>query len=45
MNDPSGILLIEDNPNDVELILAQRSEDQLVDDVFVTRDGEEVRER
>src|SRR5215216_2618109 len=34
MNDPSGILLVEDNPNDVELILAALSENQLVDEVL-----------
>ena len=42
MDDPSGILLVEDNPNDVELILAALSENQLVDEVFVARDGAEA---
>ena len=42
MDDPSEILLVEDNPNDIELILAALSENQLVDEVFVARDGEEA---
>jgi CheY-like chemotaxis protein len=42
MDDPSEILLVEDNPNDVELILAALSENQIVDEVFVARDGEEA---
>jgi CheY-like chemotaxis protein len=42
MDDPTEILLVEDNPNDVELILAALSENQIADDVFVARDGEEA---
>lgn len=42
MDDPGEILLVEDNPNDVELILAALSENQLVNEVFVARDGEEA---
>jgi CheY-like chemotaxis protein len=42
MDDPSEILLVEDNPNDVELILAALSENQIGDEVFVARDGEEA---
>jgi CheY-like chemotaxis protein len=42
MDDHSEILLVEDNPNDVELILAALSENQLVGEVFVARDGEEA---
>jgi CheY-like chemotaxis protein len=41
MDDPTEILLVEDNPNDVELILAALSENQMADEVFVARDGEE----
>jgi CheY-like chemotaxis protein len=42
MSDRGGILLVEDNPNDIELILAALSESRLVDEVFVTRDGEQA---
>jgi CheY-like chemotaxis protein len=42
MDDPTEILLVEDNPNDVELILAALSENQIADEVFVARDGEEA---
>jgi CheY-like chemotaxis protein len=42
MDDPTEILLVEDNPNDVELILAALSENRLADEVFVVRDGEEA---
>ena len=42
MDDPSKILLVDDNPNDVELILAALSEYQLVDDVFGAHEGEEA---
>jgi CheY-like chemotaxis protein len=42
MDDPIEILLVEDNPNDVELILAALSENQIADEVFVARDGEEA---
>lgn len=42
MDDPSVILLVEDNPNDVELTLIALSENRLVDKVFVACDGEEA---
>lgn len=42
MDDPSEILLVEDNQNDVELILAALGENQIADEVFVARDGEEA---
>jgi CheY-like chemotaxis protein len=42
MDDPIEILLVEDNPNDVELILAALSENQIADEVFVASDGEEA---
>jgi CheY-like chemotaxis protein len=42
MDDPTEILLVEDNPNDIELILAALSENQIADEVFVARDGEEA---
>jgi CheY-like chemotaxis protein len=36
------ILLVEDDPNDVELILSALSENHLANDVIVARDGEEA---
>jgi CheY-like chemotaxis protein len=42
MDEFSEILLVEDNPNDVELILAALSENGLVDNVYVAHDGEEA---
>lgn len=42
MNEFSEILLVEDNPNDVELILAALSENGLVNDICVAHDGEEA---
>ena len=42
MDDPTEILLVEGNPNDVELILAALSENHITDEVFVARDGEEA---
>jgi CheY-like chemotaxis protein len=42
MDDPGEILLVEDNPNDIELILAALSENELDTEVFVVRDGEEA---
>jgi CheY-like chemotaxis protein len=42
MDDPGEILLVEDNPNDIELILAALSENELDTDVFIVRDGEEA---
>jgi CheY-like chemotaxis protein len=38
----SEILLVEDNPNDVELILAALSENGLVNNIYVAHDGEEA---
>jgi CheY-like chemotaxis protein len=42
MNDSGTILLVEDNQNDVELILAALSEGRQAEEVFVVRDGEEA---
>jgi CheY-like chemotaxis protein len=42
MSDRGAILLVEDNLNDIELILAALSESRLVDEVFITRDGEQA---
>ncbi len=36
------ILLVEDNPNDVELTLAALAENRLANEVVVARDGEEA---
>lgn len=36
------ILLVEDSPNDVELILAAMAENHLANEVVVVRDGEEA---
>lgn len=36
------ILLVEDSPNDIELILAALSEHRLANEVVVVRDGEEA---
>ncbi|MDB5033899.1 MAG: response regulator with CheY-like receiver domain and winged-helix DNA-binding domain [Chlorobi bacterium] len=36
------ILLVEDNPNDVELMLAALAENRLANEVVVVRDGEEA---
>ncbi len=36
------ILLVEDDPNDVELVLSALSENHLANDVIVARDGEEA---
>jgi CheY-like chemotaxis protein len=38
----SEILLVEDNPNDVELILAALSENGLINNIYVAHDGEEA---
>lgn len=40
MDDPSEILLVEDNHNDVELILAALGENQIADEVFAARDDD-----
>ena len=42
MSDQGEILLVEDNPNDIELILSALSESRLMDEVFITRDGEQA---
>ena len=42
MDDPGVILLVEDNPNDVELTLAALGENRLVGEVFVAGDGKEA---
>lgn len=36
------ILLVDDNPNDIELTLAALAENHLANDVIVVRDGEEA---
>jgi CheY-like chemotaxis protein len=42
MNDQGEILLVEDNPNDIELILAALDEGDVVDKVNITRHGEQA---
>jgi CheY-like chemotaxis protein len=42
MNELKRILLAEDDPRDIELTLAALSENKLVNDVVVVRDGEEA---
>lgn len=42
MNELRRILLVEDNPNDVELALAALAQNRLANEVVVTRDGEEA---
>jgi CheY-like chemotaxis protein len=42
MDDPGVILLVEDNPNDVELILAALGENRPIPEVFVANDGKEA---
>ena len=42
MDESGTILLVEDNQNDVELILAALSEERQAEEVFVVRDGEEA---
>ncbi len=42
MDEFDEILLVEDNPNDVELILAALRENGLVTNIHVARDGEEA---
>jgi len=41
MNELKRILLVEDNPHDVELTLAALAENKLANEVVVTRDGAE----
>jgi CheY-like chemotaxis protein len=42
MPDLKRILLVEDNPNDIELTLAAFEENNLANEVVVARDGEEA---
>jgi CheY-like chemotaxis protein len=42
MTELKRILLVEDSPNDVELILASLTENRLGNEVVVVRDGEEA---
>jgi CheY-like chemotaxis protein len=42
MADLKPILLVDDNPNDIELSLAALAENHLANDVIVARDGEEA---
>lgn len=42
MHELKRILLVEDSPNDVELILAALEENRLANEVVVVRDGEEA---
>jgi CheY-like chemotaxis protein len=42
MDDSGTLLLIEDNQNDVELILAALSEGRLVEEICIARDGQEA---
>ena len=42
MADLKPILLVDDNPNDIELALAALAENRLANDVIVVRDGEEA---
>lgn len=42
MSDQGEILLVEDNPNDIELILAALDEGDVVDKVNITCDGEQA---
>src|SRR6201988_3416099 len=42
MNELGGILIVEDDPKDVELTLTALEEYNLANEVVVTRDGEEA---
>src|SRR4028119_1830346 len=42
MHELKRILLVEDSPNDVELILAALEDNRLANEVVVVRDGEEA---
>ena len=42
MGKPGKILLVEDDPNDVELTLSALAENHLANEVFVVSDGEEA---
>ena len=41
-SDIKPILLVDDNPNDIELTLAALEENHLANEVIVVRDGEEA---
>ena len=45
MTQLARILLVEDNPNDLELTLEALSEYHLINEVVVARDGQEAMER
>jgi DNA-binding NarL/FixJ family response regulator len=45
LDDSGTILLVEDNPNDVELILGALREWRLAEQIFVVRGGEEARQQ
>ena len=42
MQDLKNILLVEDNPNDVELTLEALADYRLANDIVVVNDGEEA---
>jgi CheY-like chemotaxis protein len=42
MSDQGEILLVEDSPNDIELILAALSESEVIGQIIITRDGEQA---
>ncbi|HEY6751907.1 MAG TPA: response regulator [Rubrobacteraceae bacterium] len=42
MNNPGKILLVEDDPNDVELTVMALTENHLANEIVVARDGEEA---
>ncbi len=42
MAKPGRILLVEDDPNDVELTLAALAENGLANEIFIARDGEQA---
>ena len=42
MDNPNSILLVEDDPNDVELTLMALTENDLANEIVVARDGEEA---
>ena len=42
MNNPGKILLVEDDPNDVELTVMALTENHLANEIVITRDGEEA---
>src|SRR3712207_7527631 len=42
MTNPDRILLVEDDPNDVELTLSALAENGLANEVVVTRDGQQA---